>query len=143
MPILKDHSLAGVAGALKNYYGAVHNPNKYHDNNCDPYLAEVSSLPVIESKNVLVIMDATRAQYNGGPGYRATYAISPQTLLISTDPVVVDAVAAQLLDDYRRNAGLESLAAAGRAPKWLATAEKMGLGVGSIENIDIVRIEVA
>ena len=38
MPALKDHSLAGMSGALKNMYGAIHNPNKYHDNNCSPLL---------------------------------------------------------------------------------------------------------
>ena len=33
VPILKDHDLAGVSIGLKNFYGAIHNPNKYHQNN--------------------------------------------------------------------------------------------------------------
>ncbi len=28
MPILKDHGLCGLTGALKNMFGAIHNPNK-------------------------------------------------------------------------------------------------------------------
>ncbi|MGB6339903.1 MAG: DUF362 domain-containing protein, partial [Candidatus Aminicenantaceae bacterium] len=33
LAILKDHGLAGVTAGMKNYFGAIHNPNKYHDNN--------------------------------------------------------------------------------------------------------------
>jgi len=39
LAILKDHGLAGVTGGMKNYYGAVHNPNKYHDFHCNPFVA--------------------------------------------------------------------------------------------------------
>jgi uncharacterized protein (DUF362 family) len=41
LAILKDHGLAGVTAGMKNYFGSVHNPNKYHDTNCNPYVAEV------------------------------------------------------------------------------------------------------
>ena len=36
MPVLKDHSISGVTCAMKNNFGCIHNPNKYHDNGCDP-----------------------------------------------------------------------------------------------------------
>ncbi len=32
LPVLKDHDGAGVTIALKNMYGVIHNPNKYHPN---------------------------------------------------------------------------------------------------------------
>jgi uncharacterized protein (DUF362 family) len=143
MPILKDHWLAGVAGSMKNYYGAIHNPNKYHDNNCDPFVAELNSLPVIADKNILIIMDATRAQYHGGPGYSATWANKPQSILLSSDPVAVDAVSEMLIEKYRAAAGLGSLEASKRSPKWLKTAEMLGLGNSSLSNIDIVNLEVS
>ena len=50
LPILKEHSLAGMSGAMKNMYGSIHNPNKYHDNNCDPFVAHVSNLEPIKGK---------------------------------------------------------------------------------------------
>ncbi|MBD3218180.1 MAG: DUF362 domain-containing protein, partial [candidate division Zixibacteria bacterium] len=62
-PLLKDHSLAGVSAGLKNMYGLVHNPNKYHPDNCNPYAAEVSALPIVKEKNVLTILDMTKVQY--------------------------------------------------------------------------------
>ena len=31
LPVLKDHGIAGVTIALKSLFGAIHNPNKYHE----------------------------------------------------------------------------------------------------------------
>ena len=50
MPLLKDHDGAGVSIALKNMYGVIHNPNKYHPNGCNPYVADVNMLPDIRTK---------------------------------------------------------------------------------------------
>jgi uncharacterized protein (DUF362 family) len=142
LPILKDHSLAGVAGAMKNYYGVVHNPNKYHDNNCDPYVAEISALPVLKNKNVLTIMDLTRMQYQGGPGYRGEYAVRHGAIMMSTDPVAIDSVGERIINDYRTHNNLPTLADSDRPPKWLRTAEKLGLGVADLNNIDLIEVAI-
>jgi len=142
MPILKDHSLAGVSGAMKNNYGAVHNPNKYHDNNCDPYVAEVNALPVIKDKSVLVVADLTRIQNNGGPGYRRKYIVNYGGVLMASDPVAADRIGESILNEYRAKNQLKTLSETGRDPKWLATAEKMGLGNANIENIELISIRV-
>ncbi len=142
LPILKDHSLAGVSGAMKNNYGVVHNPNKYHDNNCDPYVAEVNALPVIKEKSVLVVADLTRIQYNGGPGYRSGYVVNYGGILLAVDAVAADRIGEEILNDYREENGLRSLAETGRDPKWLGTAEEIGLGNAHMENIDLVKIRV-
>ncbi len=142
MPILKDHSLAGVSGAMKNYYAVIHNPNKYHDNNCDPYVADINALPVVKDKGILIVMDMTRAQYNGGPGYMASYAVAPHSIMMSVDPVAIDAVGERIINDYRSKNNLPALADAKRPPKWLTTAEKMGLGNASPERIDFIEVEV-
>ena len=58
LPVLKDHNLAGLSGSMKNMYGVIHNPNKYHLNNCNPYVAELNALA--EIKNSLGILDHCR-----------------------------------------------------------------------------------
>ena len=73
VPVLKDHDLAGVTMAMKNFYGAIHNPNKYHDNNCNPYIAELNTSPIIKDKTRLIVCDALLAQYNGGPAFKPQY----------------------------------------------------------------------
>ena len=44
LPVLKDHGIAGVTMALKSMFGAIHNPNKYHSNAGNPYVADVYAL---------------------------------------------------------------------------------------------------
>ena len=90
-PLLKDHSIAGISAGLKNFYGLVHNPNKYHPDNCDPFAAEISALPIVKKKNVLTVLDMTRIQYNGGPGYMARYVVKHGSILVSFDPIAADA----------------------------------------------------
>jgi uncharacterized protein (DUF362 family) len=140
VPVLKDHNLAGVSLSMKCFYGAIHNPNKYHDNNCDPYIVDVVSHPLIARKWRLTVVDAVRGQYQGGPGKRREYQWSFGGLLVGTDFVAVDAVGAELIESKRREAGLKSLEADGRPPRYIATAASRGLGVADLDRIE--RIEI-
>ena len=140
VPVLKDHNLAGVSLGMKNFYGAIHNPNKYHDNNCDPYVADVVSHRFIAPKWRLTVCDAVRAQYNAGPGKHPGFVWPFGGLIVSNDFVAADAVAADLLDTQRQAKGLKALADEGRPPKHIATAGARGLGVADLKKIE--RIEV-
>jgi uncharacterized protein (DUF362 family) len=140
VPVLKDHNLAGVSLGMKNFYGAIHNPNKYHDRNCDPYVADVVSHRFIAPKWRLTVCDATRAQYHAGPGRNPGYAWPFGGLIVGADFVATDAVAADLLENERRRRGLKSLAEENRPPKHIATAATRGLGVADLA--DIERYEV-
>ncbi|MGW8178255.1 MAG: DUF362 domain-containing protein, partial [bacterium] len=57
LPVLKDHGITGVTMAMKNLFGAIHNPNKYHLNTGDPYVADVCMLSPIRQKVRLTICD--------------------------------------------------------------------------------------
>jgi uncharacterized protein (DUF362 family) len=140
VPVLKDHNLAGVTLGMKNFYGAIHNPNKYHDQNCNPYIADVVSHRFIAKKWRLTICDGTRAQYNAGPGPHPGFAWPFGGLLVGRDFVAVDAVGADLLDARRKEAGLKSLAEEERPPKYITTATARGLGESDLRKIE--RVEV-
>ncbi len=142
LPILKDHSLAGLSGGLKNMYGAINNPNKYHENNCSPFCAHVSNLPPIREKNRLTIIDAVRVQYNGGPGYLGQYLADYNGLVISTDTVAVDRVGLEILERIRHAHGQPSLEKAERPAKYLAVAEQIGLGTAHLSRINVKTISV-
>lgn len=143
VPVLKDHSIAGLSGALKNFFGAIHNPNKYHDNFCDPYVADVSAHPWIRKKLRLVVVDATYAQYHGGPGKVPRHLWPMAAVLVGLDPVAVDSVSWYLVDEQRRAKGLKDLAADGRPPKHVLSAEKRSLGVADRKRIEVVEVQVA
>ncbi len=138
LPVLKDHSVAGLSGGMKNMYGGINNPNKYHDNNCDPFVAHVSNLEPIKKKNRLTILDAVRLQYNGGPGYNSRYVTAYNGLIISDDPVAADRIGLEILEHFRKINNLPTLEKAGRPVRYLKTAEEIGLGTSSLNKIEIL-----
>ena len=140
VPVLKDHNLAGVSLGMKGFYGAIHNPNKYHGTNCDPYVADVVAHRFIGPKWRLTVCDAMQAQYQGGPGRQPGFAWPFGGLIVSNDFVAADAVAADLLEAKRKTEGLPSLAEDKRPPAHIATAGTRGLGVADLSRIE--RLEV-
>lgn len=141
LAILKDHGLAGVTASLKNYFGAIHNPNKYHDDHCNPYVAELFDTPPIKSKHRLSILDALRVQYHRGPSFHLQWSEPCRLLIFSLNAVAADTVGWQVIEKLRARKGLPSLEEEGRRPDYLETAERMGLGVASTDKIQIVENE--
>ncbi|MEW5944664.1 MAG: DUF362 domain-containing protein [bacterium] len=142
VPVLKDHDLAGVSCSLKNYYGAIHNPNKYHANGCDPFIADVYSMPALGGKTRLVVCDATTAQYNGGPGFKSHWSWRHNAIIVSTDPVALDTVALSIIERKRRENGLPTLAEAERPARHVlsAAAPPRNLGAADMKRIKIIEI---
>jgi uncharacterized protein (DUF362 family) len=142
LPVLKDHGIAGVTMALKNFFGAIHNPNKYHDNAGDPYIADVNMLAPIRQKVRLTICDATTAQYEGGPSFMPQWSWPYNGLLVSRDPVALDYTGWQIIEHKRAEKGMKSLQALGRAPAYIATAADAHHRLGTNDPKLIERIEV-
>jgi uncharacterized protein (DUF362 family) len=144
MPVLKDHDGAGVTIALKNMYGVIHNPNKYHPNGCNPYVADVNMLPGIRSKLRLHICDATSACYEGGPAFKPEFTWHANTLLLSQDPVALDYSGWQIIERKRAEKGLKTLEADGRPPRYIATAadSEHRLGTSDPKRIALVAVAV-
>jgi len=142
IPVLKDHGIAGVTVSLKNMFGAIHNPNKYHLDVGDPYIADVNMLWAIRQKTRLTICDATTAQYEGGPSYLPHWNWEYNGLLLGSDPVALDTVGWRLIEEKRMIEGVPTLAEAGREPTYIATAADAnhGLGTNDAERIDLVEV---
>jgi uncharacterized protein (DUF362 family) len=142
VPVLKDHDGAGVTIALKNMYGVIHNPNKYHPNGCNPYVADLNMLPEIRSKMRLTICDATTAMYEGGPGFKPEHSWNANTLLVSTDPVALDHMGWQMIERKRAEKGLKTLKAEEREPSYIATAAdaEHRLGTNDAKKISLVEV---
>jgi uncharacterized protein (DUF362 family) len=140
VPVLKDHDLSGVSLGLKNFYGAIHNPNKYHDHNCDPYIADLNTHPYLKDKLRLTICDGLTMQYNGGPAFKPQWNEPFSTLMFGIDPVALDRIGCRLIEEKRREKGLPPLRDAGRAPVHIATAAQRGLGIDDPARIEVVSI---
>lgn len=142
LAILKDHGLAGVTASMKNYFGAIHNPNKYHDTHCNPFIAELFDTNPIKRKHRLSILDGLIVQYHRGPSYHAQWAEPCGVLIFSRDPVAADSAGWQMIEKLRANKGLPSLKEDKREPAYLLTAEKMGLGQATADKVQIIEDEV-
>jgi uncharacterized protein (DUF362 family) len=142
VPVLKDHDGAGVTIALKNMYGVVHNPNKYHPNGCNPYVADLNMLPEIRTRMRLTICDATTAMYEGGPAYKPEHSWNANALLVSQDPVALDSTGWRMIERKRAEKGLKTLQAEDRAPRYIATAadEEHRLGMNDPKRISLVEV---
>jgi uncharacterized protein (DUF362 family) len=133
--IVKDHDLAGVGGCTKNLYGLIHNPNRYHDHNCDPYLADLLAMDAVKGRLRLAVADGMTAEWHGGPALVRANTWPLGAVFVSTDTIALDAVLADVIDAKRREKGLPSLEEAERPPRWIATAASRGLGVGDLATI--------
>ncbi len=136
--VVKDHDLSGVSAGMKNWYGVIHNPNKYHDNGCDPYIADVARHPYIRDKLRLTVLDGVIAQFHGGPAYRPGSTFELGLVAASTDQVAADLWAWQVIEAERARRGLPTLDAAGRPVRYLATAARHGLGVADPQRLKLV-----
>ncbi len=140
VPVLKDHGIVGVTLALKNYFGAIHNPNKYHENVGDPYVADVNLIPPLRQKTRLIICDALEAQCDGGPPFMPQWAWRYGALLVATDPVAHDVVGWEIIEERRKKVGLPSLKQVNREPTYIRTAADAvhRLGVADRAKIEVV-----
>jgi uncharacterized protein (DUF362 family) len=150
VPVLKHHTMAGVTISLKNWFGAIHNPNKYHfDTNssnkmvasCN-YIPDVNALffSELKKRQPLIICDGIMSQYDKGPGYIQSKTWKYSGLLVSSDPVALDFVGAKIIDKKRISSGVKSLADTGREPEYIAiSADRFhNLGTNDPSKIELV-----
>jgi uncharacterized protein (DUF362 family) len=142
LPLLKDHSGAGVTLSMKNMYGVIKNPGDCHANGCNPGVADVNMLPTIRKKIIFTIADATTACYDGGPGFRPEYTWKQNGLLVAHDPVAIDYTAWQIIERKRAEKGLKTLEAVGRPPRYIATAADAQHRLGTDDPKRVTVVEV-
>ena len=139
VPVLKDHNLAGITLNLKNFYGVVQKPSIYHDNACDPYIADLNAHPLIKDRMRLIVCDALIGVYDGG-SYRPDRTWRYAGILASTDPVAIDRVGANIIEAKRTGAGLKPLKEEGREPVHIRTAAKLGVGCDDPDKIELIEV---
>ncbi len=152
LPVLKDHACAGVTLALKNIsHAVIDTPWLCHDNCCDPYIADIVGIPSLRKKLRLHILDALQGVADGSPrATRMDMIFKCDKILLSTDPVAVDAIGHEWIVKAREEKGLVPLAKAmnhitqapGREAKHIATAAVRGLGTDDPARMEIAKIEL-
>jgi hypothetical protein len=115
IPNMKDHGATGATGCLKNIaYGSFSNVARTHDNSGKShtfsFVGTLASVEPLRSRTVLQIMDGLRGVWHGGPFARTRrYVFYPKRLLFGTDPVAIDRLLLDIIDDRRKEAGAISI----------------------------------
>jgi ferredoxin len=127
LPKLKTHGLCRMTGAVKNQFGCVPGFEKkqHHARTADPYDFGTMLVDLnMAIKPRLFIMDAVMAMEGNGPRNGIPKKIG--ALLVSTDPVAIDAVACKII------------ALNPELVPTMVPGEKAGLGTYHDENIEII-----
>ena len=141
LPVLKTHASSGVSMALKNHYGSFDRPSDYHANDCDPFIADVNRISHIRDKTKLIVVDASRPQYDLGPMPVEEYRWDFEGIIVGADPVAVDAVGTDVINKKRRKSH-DSRAEIKPYPRHIKTAHEKGLGEYRISKIKVYEIDL-
>jgi len=144
MGLVKDHSICGYTGALKNItHGTIHNPEAHHAHYANPQIAMLYAHPLVTSRVRLHIVDAMRLMYDKGPLFKDPNTVVPHgAVYVATDPVALDTMGALAVNEERKKHGRKSLDASGRAPKYIQAASELGLGIADVNQIRQKSFEV-
>lgn len=114
VPNAKEHQASGVTGCLKNLaYGDFSNVARSHmreKTNTLSFIGTLASVEPLRSKCVLNIMDGLRGIWHGGPiPETKNYDFYPKILMLGTDPVAIDRLLLELIEEKRKAEGAPSL----------------------------------
>jgi uncharacterized protein (DUF362 family) len=167
VPNMKDHGAAGVTGCLKNIaYGNFSNVARSHAGsvtNTYSFIGTLAAVEPLRSRTVLQVMDGLRGVWHGGPfSPSRKFRFYPKRLLFGTDPVALDRLLLDIIDDKRK--AEHAISVWDRSPKYLGPgsehaehpnlnefvrepghieyAAHLGLGTYNLDQIKIAAVEV-
>lgn len=131
--VMKRHSESGFTGCMKNHYGTIDNPGDFHDKKnkalvvvekrFERVIPAVNALSEVAGITRLWMIDAAIGVCKGGTEDAADCI--PNRLLMSLDPVAIDARAGQIRDEERGSLGADKETI---SKGWLSASERFGLG---------------
>lgn len=140
LPCYSDHPVLGVNGALLNAtLWNASNTTRFFKNpaNAPVAVAEMGAIPELRETWALNIASLERYQYIGGPIFNAGYTVSEPIVLLSDNPVMLDALMGARINRHRRENGFAPLP---EQLNILTFSEQMGLGDGDVTRVKLVRV---
>ena len=141
LPVYTDHPTLGVNGALVNatLWNASNTARFFaSQSNAPAAVAEMSAIPELRQTWLFTIASLQHFQFIGGPAFNSLYTVSDRSVLLSADPVAMDSIVLERINQHRRKAGFPIVSEEIRT---LEFAEV--LNVGSLSNLRerIVRVD--
>ena len=138
---LRAHHWAGVGGCIKNLIMFDPNPSKFHSDACAA-LGSLFDMPILKNKVRLhVLLMLTPLYHCKGPhDFQKKFTWRYNGLLISEDPVAVDATGVSILQAKRLQEFGENRPFTTSIKHIRLADERYGLGNSKPENIELVKI---
>jgi hypothetical protein len=140
LPVYTDHPVLGINGALVNatLWNASNTFRFFKSPATAPAaVAEMSAIPELREGWVLNIASLQLFQFIGGPYFNSLYTNSEPRLLMSSDPVVLDAIMLRKLNAARKRAGFEPIT--DDDARMLDFAQQLGVGSNDASHVDMKR----
>ncbi len=137
----RTHHWSGMGGCIKNMIMFVPNPSAYHDDSCAD-LAKIWDLPLVKNKVKLNILLLLTPLFHGiGPHHYSEKYVWPYCgLLMSQDPVAVDAMGLRIIEAKRRQYFGEDRPLQPPAHHILLADRRHHLGVSDPDRIELIRL---
>ncbi|MEM9157437.1 MAG: DUF362 domain-containing protein [Verrucomicrobiota bacterium] len=138
LPCYSDHPTLGVNGCLMNAtIWNASNTRRFlmNQTNAPVAVAEIGAIPELREKWALNIVSLERFQFVGGPVFNSMYTESEPLVLLSDNPVMLDAIMQEKINFYRRANGFAPLP---EELKILAFSEQLGLGDRDVARMDLI-----
>jgi hypothetical protein len=99
-------------------------------------------IPEIKNKTRLNICEALTVQYEGGPPYQPQWIWDFNGIIVGKDPVALDYVGWQIIENKRKEKGIKSLKEDGREPHYIYTAgdNNHKIGTSNPDKIEIINV---
>ena len=135
--VLKHNEDSGVTWATKNIaLGVTTNKVRFHIDYCAKAIPEILSAPCLRDKMVLHVGEAAKISTVSVSG---THVAADNRIFFSRDPVALDRIGLDILEDKRREQGLESIR---EIATHIASCAKKGLGTDDLSRVDLRALRV-
>ena len=135
--VLKHNEDSGVTLATKNIgLGVTTNKVRFHIDYCAKSIAEILSAPCLRDKMVFHVGEAAKISTVSVAGARMAY---DKRIFFSRDPVAMDKIGLDILEEKRREQRLESVR---EIATHVSSCARKGLGTDDPARIDLREIKV-